>query len=559
MKTARHTDAAEIHFNCPQCGGTIDADARRMGMRLPCPHCEQWLQVPVAETAPALVPQSVATRWPKVLLGTCLLLFFMLASMLAGVWLAPRLPRLTRQLADWMEAHWPLEQPAWEETDPRPGQDDRTIAIAEAPAPVPTPLPEEVAAPARTPPPAPQPSTAPPQDDPPAAPVRETEDLHEWQPPRSIEEMMQACLIVEGQRASGSAFLVHMGEGTFIMTNIHVVENNPGLVFRNMHGRRLVYGAHLYIARELDLALLPVRAEDALHALSFATDRPYMNQRVYVYGNSEGQRVLTSIDGQVLGIGPDHLEVSAAFVRGNSGGPILNEAGEVLAVVSHGTVPVAPDHTTEGSRFGRVRRFGLRPTTQPHDWVRTSFAEMDRIAGSLADAKEYIEDVQAILTCWNPTTEGFAERRRFEAAHTYRGLRVYHDTPWKQYLVNFADLYYRFWTDRFRSGNPRDLNPTLRNRRHAVEYSFTLLLSEMHKDVNAQYHVIARMGYYRRQLDALNKRIEQIEREISDVIKSSEWNLRCVVPSLIALQPQIKATDHKDFFYGDDVIRIMLE
>ncbi len=42
----------DLNFDCPLCGWNLDVDSKGMGMKVPCPHCGQTIQIPVVELTP---------------------------------------------------------------------------------------------------------------------------------------------------------------------------------------------------------------------------------------------------------------------------------------------------------------------------------------------------------------------------------------------------------------------------------------------------------------------------------------------------------------------------
>ena len=84
-----------------------------------------------------------------------------------------------------------------------------------------------------------------------------------------------------------------------------------------------------------DLALLRVSAEFSLSPLKFAAANPASGARIFALGNPQGlERTIT--EGLVTAVrtieGRRLLQISAAISPGSSGGPVLDERGEVVGV-----------------------------------------------------------------------------------------------------------------------------------------------------------------------------------------------------------------------------------
>lgn len=126
-----------------------------------------------------------------------------------------------------------------------------------------------------------------------------------------------------------TAFVVAPGQ---LLTNAHAVEGGPVWI------RMGPVALPATVARTdslNDLALVQIGAELNLPALQFAEGAPAPGSRVFAIGNPKGlertisEGLVTSlrmIDNQSV------LQVSAAISSGSSGGPVLNDRGEVIGV-----------------------------------------------------------------------------------------------------------------------------------------------------------------------------------------------------------------------------------
>ncbi len=139
-----------------------------------------------------------------------------------------------------------------------------------------------------------------------------------------------------------------------IMTNAHVVEGPEQVVAKFSDGE-VKDAERILVDPFLDLAILDVEGE-GYPTLRFATERPPVGSPVVVIGNAYGysNSVTTGIVSGIDRPDPMHfwhypsLQTDAAINHGNSGGPILNAEGEVIALATWTEVK----GETDGIAFG---------------------------------------------------------------------------------------------------------------------------------------------------------------------------------------------------------------
>lgn len=184
--------------------------------------------------------------------------------------------------------------------------------------------------------------------------------------------------IVESRLGSGTGFLVRTEDAVWLYTNEHVLRGGLPVKARLMNGLGLKI-RELQIAQDRDVARIKI--EGVYPGFRIADKMPEIGVSVSVVGNSDGAGVGTLLTGRVLGVGPEEVEVSAEFVPGNSGSPIIEHGGDVIAVATYVTRgKTGSDWTKAGTRFEQVRRFGVR---------------MDGVLWKSVDWKKY--DAQAKL------------------------------------------------------------------------------------------------------------------------------------------------------------------
>ena len=158
-------------------------------------------------------------------------------------------------------------------------------------------------------------------------------------------------------RFSGSGFMID--DDGYAITNAHVVTENGNLL-QNLKG--YICGRTVDLEVKAvgspnpsvgeDLALVKLRSVPAgMKKVKLADSKSIRNgQRVFVIGNSLG--LGTCITSGIVSDkrrsvnGQDRLMTDCAINGGNSGGPIFNENGEVIAVVVSGI------DEAEGMNFG---------------------------------------------------------------------------------------------------------------------------------------------------------------------------------------------------------------
>jgi len=133
-----------------------------------------------------------------------------------------------------------------------------------------------------------------------------------------------------------------------------------------------------FLSRQRDLAIVPIDwSGDYLGvSASLSFDQVAIGDAVTVMGNSDGAGVATRLHGDIDGIGPLELEISAKFVPGNSGSPIISDQlGTVIGVVSHMRDLSRKDKWTEDSELADIRRFGFRMDGEIN-WQRVTMVEL---------------------------------------------------------------------------------------------------------------------------------------------------------------------------------------
>lgn len=148
--------------------------------------------------------------------------------------------------------------------------------------------------------------------------------------------------------SNGSGFVVDLGGRYYILTNAHVIDaasGQAGSIFvfsisRAKYPVKLVGGDSFY-----DLAILEFDGAEPgpeIQPLVFGTEEVKLAQKVYAIGNPLGAYPYSITEGIISGKNRlfhrpstgrfGFLQHTATLIWGNSGGPLVNEAGEVVGV-----------------------------------------------------------------------------------------------------------------------------------------------------------------------------------------------------------------------------------
>ncbi len=187
----------------------------------------------------------------------------------------------------------------------------------------------------------------------------------------------RALLIVDGSKGRGSCFLCEMHGTTVAITNAHVAAANDSFQLLTLGGETfpvrssaVAVGHDIVKFETTDLKF----AGQGFRLMENVEQNAHIGDSVVVFGNAEGARVVTSIKGKVVGIGPNLVEVDAPFVPGNSGSPIVHEkTGQVIGVATYLLVHDVDRNAKEGISE-KARRFGYRLDSvrawEPLNWPR---------------------------------------------------------------------------------------------------------------------------------------------------------------------------------------------
>ncbi|MFH1499930.1 MAG: serine protease [Verrucomicrobiota bacterium] len=174
-------------------------------------------------------------------------------------------------------------------------------------------------------------------------------------------EQMAAIVLIESGDGQASGFLTKLRDVDFVVTNLHVLGDDPQLIVRNLNGEILpVQGIFGAVGR--DIAIMRVGAISGdLSPIDDVLGQVKIGDEVVVVGNRQGGRVATQVEGKVLGIGPGRIEVDAPFEPGNSGSPVVHlKTGRVIGVATYSETRQTGDDSSGRSGQAEQRWFAYR-------------------------------------------------------------------------------------------------------------------------------------------------------------------------------------------------------
>ena len=189
-----------------------------------------------------------------------------------------------------------------------------------------------------------------------------------------VRRLEAGLVVVHGHRDGAGAGIIWNPDG-LILTNAHVVGRGAARVL--LHDDREFEARLVSRDPEVDLALMEIEARD-LPAVRPAESLPHVGEMVFAVGHPWGQRGYVS-SGIVSAIGAARtrgrrgsfpvIRSDVPLAPGNSGGPLVNAAGELLGIntmIVGGDQSVAIPAWIARQFIGQATSSQSRPQ---HHWV----------------------------------------------------------------------------------------------------------------------------------------------------------------------------------------------
>lgn len=223
------------------------------------------------------------------------------------------------------------------------------------------------------------------------------------------------------EQATGSAFMI--STDGYIITNAHVVEDADVVAVTFADGTELdaeIVG----MDKSMDVAVLKVEGEN-LHALKLGdSDAVRVGEFAIAIGDPTGRELAgtttfgiigaTAREVNIDGRTNTYLQTDAAVNPGNSGGPLLNMAGEVIGITSAKTVTASYDEfgnaiSAEGLGFAIPINDAMKIVSQliTHGYVLRPGIGVSIVTWDALSAQKY-ETVEGMLV-YTVTKDGPAD------------------------------------------------------------------------------------------------------------------------------------------------------
>ena len=192
-------------------------------------------------------------------------------------------------------------------------------------------------------------------------------------PAQFTREFSNSLAFVEGNKGQGSGFICTFGNKKFVVTNQHVIAGNPGARFTLLDQSPVRTGQAAAAVGHDIMSFALLSEANAMEIMTNVEANAAIGDDVAVLGNADGDRVIKPIGGKLVGIGPDRVEVTAPFVHGNSGSPIIHvKSRQVLGIATFAITRKFDSITRKPKAEPETKYFGYRLDTvrqwQPITW-----------------------------------------------------------------------------------------------------------------------------------------------------------------------------------------------
>lgn len=220
---------------------------------------------------------------------------------------------------------------------------------------------------------------------------------------------------VKTEESTGTGFKVKQGNKVYLYTCLHCIIHDKPIVVRDSLDEELEF-EDLELCEGRDIVRFRLPNEHGGFEIATGADIK-IGAQVVAYGDTLGTGVMTQNKGHVLAVGSRKIEIDAAVLQGNSGGPVLDSNGKVVGVVSSGSV----DNTiwSKDTRYENVRKFAER--IDELAWKSIDYEELREVFAYLNDSYVMIQELREFFQ--KTAGQNFTNRlyRPFVNDRAYKG------------------------------------------------------------------------------------------------------------------------------------------
>ncbi len=173
---------------------------------------------------------------------------------------------------------------------------------------------------------------------------------------------LKSCVLIVTKDGNGSGVLI--SSNGIILTNWHVIGDRRYIKVISEYGKRINFARFLYGSPEKDIAILSIDVHTSFAILGNPRLLRPGQQVVVVSNPSVGSKILSNTVAQGIVSNPrqeifghEWIQIDVSVNPGSSGGPVFNEFGEVVGIVSSSLIDphlvVSPD-LEHGIRFDKI-------------------------------------------------------------------------------------------------------------------------------------------------------------------------------------------------------------
>jgi hypothetical protein len=199
-----------------------------------------------------------------------------------------------------------------------------------------------------------------------------------------LQDYRNDLVLVEGKTGKASGFIADIKGRKYLVTNAHVLADIRTPRYKLLDNSSLKLGPAMVAVGHDMLMINVIEGGKGIPTVPFGEAEAQFGDAVMVPGNAGGESVVNPLPGEVLGIGADRIEISAAIEPGSSGSPIIHlSSGKAVGVATYLKIkPSLSSSDADVSGKPKVRRFGYRLDTVKRwevvDWTRF-YAEADEL------------------------------------------------------------------------------------------------------------------------------------------------------------------------------------